>query len=147
MERSIASAVEAAGHRLYLDEDLSKDLGALLRADGLDAFHTRELGRAGATDPQQLAFAVEENRTIITANLVHFRMLHEAWILSAPLQNPTNPRPHPGIVAVPNPNVMSAETMARLLADFVRGGLSSGVENRLLEWRIGHGWRDLTAVG
>jgi hypothetical protein len=104
------------------------------------------MGRAGATDPRQMAFAVQENRTIVTANLVHFRLLHQAWVLSAPLHNPNNPRPHPGILVVPNPNVMPAEVMAQLLEEFVRGDPSGSVENRLLEWRIRHGWRDRSAV-
>jgi len=146
VERPIRSAAARPFPRLYLDEDLTDDLGELLRAEGFDAIHTRDASRKGAIDPRQLAFAVEEHRVVVTANLVHFRMLHEAWLNWAPLQNPDQPRPHPGILAVPNPNVMPAGVMARVIADLAGDDHSKGVENRLLQWRIGLGLRDLSSI-
>lgn len=93
-----------------------------------------------------MAFAVEESRVVVTANPIHFRMRHQAWISWAPRQNPDRPRPHSGILVVTDPNAMAAGITASLLADPVSDGVLGSIENRLLRWRIGHGLRDVSRV-
>jgi predicted nuclease of predicted toxin-antitoxin system len=54
--------------RLYLDEDVSVLIKRLLESRGYDVITTREAGRVGSTDAEQLAFAAEQGRAIVTHN-------------------------------------------------------------------------------
>lgn len=131
--------------RLYLDEDLSNDLGPALRAVGCDAVHTRELGRDGQIDPKQLAFAATQRRTLVTANFGDFRMLYEAWLTWTALDGPGLPT-HPGIVVVPNPNSLLVAPMTRVLDDFAQRTEPFDIEHRLVRWSAKNGWQDFSAV-
>jgi Domain of unknown function (DUF5615) len=132
--------------RFYLDEDLSNDLAPALRALGFDVVHTRQLALTGQIDPRQLAFAVLERRTLVTANLDDFRMLHEAWLVWSAIEYGAAQGSHPGIIVVPNPNVMPASDMADLLDGYAREVAPEQMQNRFLRWRRGIGWEDLSAV-
>ena len=52
--------------RFYLDENMNHDIARALRGRGIDVMTTAEADNIGATDEQQLAFAREENRVIVT---------------------------------------------------------------------------------
>jgi predicted nuclease of predicted toxin-antitoxin system len=52
--------------RLLLDENLSPLQAAALRQDGHDAVSIVEMGLSGAPDPQVRAFAIQENRILVT---------------------------------------------------------------------------------
>ena len=52
--------------RLLLDQGLPRSSAALLRSQGLDTLHVGECGLASATDAEILAWARQENRTIVT---------------------------------------------------------------------------------
>lgn len=54
--------------RLYLDEDVSLVLGAVIRARGYEVLTTRDAGRRSTDDADQLAFAAERGMTILTHN-------------------------------------------------------------------------------
>jgi len=62
--------------RLYLDEHIPLKLAETLRERGHDAVHTYEVGMGGASDEEQIEFAVQEGRTILTYNIKHFAQLH-----------------------------------------------------------------------
>lgn len=64
---------------LYLDEDVSVLVGALLRAHGLDAKTALEAEMLGRSDAEQLAFAVGEGRVMVTHNRCDFEELAEAY--------------------------------------------------------------------
>jgi predicted nuclease of predicted toxin-antitoxin system len=66
--------------KLYLDENLSPRLAEQLRLHGFDVIATHESNRTGTTDASQLAFAANENRTIVTINHRDFAMLHEHYL-------------------------------------------------------------------
>lgn len=131
--------------RFYVDEDLSDELAVALRGRGHDAVHTREAGNKGEIDPKQFWTAVREDRVLLTANAGHFRMLHEAWLVWSGAAGGALP-PHPGIVILPNKSMVTLVTLLEVVEEFARRGEPEAVRNRLLEWRRGTGWRDLSAV-
>jgi hypothetical protein len=74
--------------RLYTNENFPYPVAEELRLLGHDVLTVQEAGNAGQAipDPAVLAFAVSQNRALVTLNRKHFLRLHE-----------DNPR-HPGIV-------------------------------------------------
>jgi hypothetical protein len=58
--------------RLYIDEDITDDLARVLRARGFDALSVYDLDMTGKTDSEQAAFAVEQQRTLLSFNVKHF---------------------------------------------------------------------------
>jgi len=64
---------------LLLDEDVRPILGGILRQRGYDAVHVLDAGRTGQSDAEQLAYAVSQQRTILTHNIRHFRLLNQRY--------------------------------------------------------------------
>ncbi|MEP6515789.1 DUF5615 family PIN-like protein [Microcoleus vaginatus] len=62
--------------RLYADEQFPFPVVALLRNLGHDALTIQEAGNAGDDDPEVLAFAVNNDRPVMTQNRRHFIRLH-----------------------------------------------------------------------
>jgi len=62
--------------RFYADEQYPFPVVELLRSMGHDALTVQEGGNEGMPDEEVLAFAVRENRTILTINRRHFVRLH-----------------------------------------------------------------------
>lgn len=56
------------------------NLGSILRKRGFDVEHAQELGRKGRSDAEQLAYAVEKKRCLITFNVKHFVLLHNEYV-------------------------------------------------------------------
>jgi predicted nuclease of predicted toxin-antitoxin system len=52
--------------KLLLDQNLSAAAAEILRATGVDVFHTREVGLARADDPDILVWCREQERILIT---------------------------------------------------------------------------------
>jgi predicted nuclease of predicted toxin-antitoxin system len=67
---------------LYLDEDVSKKIAAILKNRGFDVSHAVEAGMLSASDEEQLNKAILEKRTFLTHNKKHFRILHERYLTS-----------------------------------------------------------------
>lgn len=76
--------------KFFTDEDVFGPVAAALRRAGVDAISTPEAGRLGASDEEQLEWAVREGRAIISFNVAHFAALHNRWMKDA--------RHHSGIV-------------------------------------------------
>lgn len=76
--------------KLHLNEHLSPRLAQQLRKYGFDVTSTLEVGLVEADDAQQLAFAADSQRAIVTFNHRDFAALHEAYV--------TGHRTHWGIV-------------------------------------------------
>ena len=66
--------------RIYLDEQLDTDITEMLVGYGHDAVHTYDVGNRGAPDSQQLLFAADSQRVIVTLNREDFEELHRWWI-------------------------------------------------------------------
>jgi predicted nuclease of predicted toxin-antitoxin system len=64
---------------LLLDEDVRVTIGAILRQRGYDVIHVLEADRTGKTDPEQLAYAVSQQRAILTHNIRHFILLNKQY--------------------------------------------------------------------
>jgi predicted nuclease of predicted toxin-antitoxin system len=80
--------------KVYLDEDLSPAIAALLRKKGLDATTAYEAGNVQLDDRAQLAHATRDGRAIVPADVVDFvELAHEAVA--------TNTE-HAGIIGVPS---------------------------------------------
>ncbi len=60
---------------LYLDEDVDVVLSHLVRARGFRVMTTQEAGHVGNTDAEQLAFATDQGKTILTHNRIDFEAL------------------------------------------------------------------------
>ena len=76
--------------RVYLDEDVDVLLGRLLVARGFDCLSAFEAENLGWTDVQQLEFAAEQGRILVTHNRVDFENLARVWWNDA--------RDHAGII-------------------------------------------------
>jgi kynurenine formamidase len=75
---------------LYLDEDVDVLVAKLVRARGFDAATTQESDQIGNTDQQQLNYATEHHKTLLTHNRVDFENLARDYVL--------NGRSHHGII-------------------------------------------------
>ena len=66
--------------RLYADEQFPRAVSQLLRNMGHDVLTVQEAGNAniGIPDDQVLAFAISNNRAVVTINRLDFIKLHRA---------------------------------------------------------------------
>ncbi len=64
--------------RLYMDEQFPKVVSQLLREMGHDVLTVQEAGKGnlGIPDEDVLAFAISENRSVVTINRYDFIRLH-----------------------------------------------------------------------
>lgn len=75
---------------LYLDEDVSVVVAAMLRARGFVAATTLETGSLGNTDSAQLEHAIAGEQALLTHNRADFESLAREYLLSG--------REHHGII-------------------------------------------------
>ena len=109
--------------RLYVDEDAGeKTVVHGLRARGVDILTTIEANRCGTTDAEQLAFAIQQGRSIYTFNVGDFAMLH-----CEHLQQGID---HSGIVVVPDQRCSVGEKIRRL-AGFLSKVTAEEMVNRM----------------
>jgi hypothetical protein len=67
---------------LYLDEDIDSLVATLIRNLGFAATTAREEGRLRRTDREQLAFATENGKAILTHNRNHYIALANEYYAS-----------------------------------------------------------------
>jgi acetolactate synthase regulatory subunit len=75
---------------LYFDEDISNEIVENLRQRGFDVLCARDTQRLSLADDAQLAFAVAQERAIVTHNRHDFEKLHKHYL--------ENKLPHWGII-------------------------------------------------
>jgi predicted nuclease of predicted toxin-antitoxin system len=91
--------------RFLTDEDVYSDVAVVLRNQGFDAISTPEAGRLTVDDPEQLEWAANQGRVLMTFNVGDFVALHGEWLRTG--------RHHAGlIVSAQRP---PGETLRRLL--------------------------------
>ncbi len=95
--------------RLYVDEDAEEHAVVQgLRARGVDLLTTSEANRVGATDAEQLAFAVQLRRTLYSFNVGDFARLHRESLRQGIR--------HFGIVVIPDQRYSVGDKIRRLAA-------------------------------
>jgi len=67
-------------HRLYFDEDADARLADSLQQRGYDVETTVDASRLAASDEQQLRYAADQQRVLVTHNIRHFPALHSQWM-------------------------------------------------------------------
>jgi predicted nuclease of predicted toxin-antitoxin system len=80
--------------RFLLDEDLSQRVAEGLRVRGVDTISVHEVGRGNRRipDEQQLVFATDQSRVLVTYNRADFQAL------DAEFRRTGRPHPHAGIL-------------------------------------------------
>jgi predicted nuclease of predicted toxin-antitoxin system len=68
--------------KLYLDEHMHGELARALSQRGFDVATTVQAGGLGASDEEQLALAVSQNRTICTFDRENYARLHNQYLKS-----------------------------------------------------------------
>lgn len=67
--------------KLYLDEDVDISLAQALRQKGINVLTTQEACKKRLSDAEQLEFAVNTKRAILTHNKRDFTLLHKNYML------------------------------------------------------------------
>lgn len=111
--------------KLYLDEDISPKVSAILRKKRIDAVSAHETGMLEASDEQQLSFAADNGRTMVTRNRDDFITLTVQFFEAL--------KPHKGLIIVPHTIPGSefgklASLLAKLSKDYPRGLESYTIE-------------------
>jgi predicted nuclease of predicted toxin-antitoxin system len=65
--------------KLYLDEDVDVLLANLVRARGFEVITTVEASQRGKTDVEQMAFAVSQQRALLTHNRADFEQIAQEY--------------------------------------------------------------------
>jgi predicted nuclease of predicted toxin-antitoxin system len=105
---------------IYLDEDVSVLIADLLRSRGFVATTTLEAGNLGCSDNQQLEYATDQRKTLLTHNRADFERLAQKYFAAG--------RPHCGVViAVRRP---PNEIAGRLLT-ILNSVTSDEIENQI----------------
>ena len=113
--------------KLYLDEDVHPGLAPVLRERGYDVVSAREVERLRFSDAQQLAFAIHQQRTILTYNTQDYVPLHVEYIMAS--------RKHYGIVVSPQLSFSNTlHRVIRLLSNLTAEDMVNQLEY-LSNWR------------
>jgi predicted nuclease of predicted toxin-antitoxin system len=91
---------------LFIDEDVHEGLAAALRRKGIDAVNAHECGRKEAKDAEQLAFAISQQRALLTFNVTDFEVLADEYFWQG--------KQHYGIIVSPQRSLR--ETLRRLVS-------------------------------
>ncbi len=65
--------------KLYLNENLSWKVAHALRKSGFDVVSSHDTGLNTTDDETQMAFAIKEDRAIVTNNFADFRRLNDEY--------------------------------------------------------------------
>ena len=106
---------------LYLDEDVSVKIAANLKNRGFDVLHAVEAGMQSSSDEEQLNKAIRDQRTFVTHNKKHFRILHERYLTSG--------KKHFGIIIASRKRNPS-ETIKKLL-NIIQNFSPEEIENQI----------------
>lgn len=109
--------------RLYVDEDAEETAVVRgLRSRGVDVVTAADVNLHGVEDAEQLAFAVNQSRTIYTLNVGDFARLHYIYLRSG--------KSHSGIIVIPERRYSIGEKIRRI-AELVARVSSEEIINRM----------------
>ena len=126
--------------RIYLDENVSPVLATFLRLLGYDVVPTAELGNNGATDVAQLLTAVRLDRVMVSHDLGHVGLVHEAWHAYARRWGVAPAPSHPWLLVIPDSRILSNLDAAQEIHQRIG---ATADEGRLRSWRRPDGWREV----
>jgi len=108
--------------RLYADEQFPRKVSELLRTMGHDVLTVQEAGNAnlGIPDEEVLAFAIFDNRAVITLNRQDFSRLHRANSQHWGIIVCTNDTDRPRMVTRINEAIATQESLQGKLIRVVR---------------------------
>ncbi len=107
--------------KLYLDEDISHSVAVVLRSRGFDVQSAHEAGMRGKTDKEQINYAIDHKRTLLTFNAKHFSPLVEKLYKEK--------RDHFGIVISKQVNLSE---MVRLIVNMLKRYNIDDLKNSLM---------------
>ena len=112
--------------KLYLDEDISPKVSAILRKKGVDAASAHDSDMLQASDAEQLAFAAAEGRVMVTRNRDDY--------ITLTVQFFDDLKPHEGLIIIPHtiPGFEFSK-LASLLAKFAKEN-PKGLESYTIEF-------------
>jgi predicted nuclease of predicted toxin-antitoxin system len=108
--------------RLYADEQFPRDVSEQLRTMGYDVLTVQEAGNAnlGIPDEEVLAFAVRNNRIVITLNRHDFIRLHRINPDNSRIIVCTNDTNRPRMATRINEAITAEESLASKLIRVIR---------------------------
>ncbi len=65
--------------KFYLDEHVHRAVSKGLQQRGIDVLTAQDAGRRGLSDDEQLAFALQDGRVLVTLDSDYVRLLLTAW--------------------------------------------------------------------
>lgn len=107
--------------KLFLDEDVHFGLATILQKRGFDVVHAQALDRKGRSDVEQLNYANEKERCVMTFNVKDYVLLHNEYVLQA--------KEHWGIIV--SKQLPVGEALRRIL-NLLQGHSQKTMKNRLL---------------
>jgi hypothetical protein len=121
---------------LHLDNDVASELRVLLQLQGHDVTAAEPAGLAYAGDEEQLLFAAQEHRILITHNTEDFVLLHRAWLRWAGAWQIQ--QRHAGILVVAQVKPRERPILAQAITALLSG--SAPRSNQLWQWTPRKGW-------
>jgi predicted nuclease of predicted toxin-antitoxin system len=115
--------------RFYTDSHIAQAVAIQLRARGIDVVRCQDVGLDDASDPEHLAYAINEARALITKD-DDFLVLHRSYL--------DNQQTHFGIFYCPDRNSSAIGRIVKTCAeyfDLIDGGagtLEDDIQNRVI---------------
>ena len=107
--------------KLLLDEDVHAALSDILQKRGFDVVHAQQADKKGISDIELLAFAVQQQRCIMSFNVRDYVLLHNEYVRQE--------KEHWGVIV--SKQLPIGETLRRVLIVLQRYSKKS-IKNRLL---------------
>lgn len=111
--------------KLYLDEDITaaSHLAATLRQRGFDVVSTIEVGNRSADDRSQFAYAIAQQRVLLTFNIRDFVPLAQAFYADG--------QEFPGLVVSPHLQGHRFESLLKLVLNLLDQADAASMRNTI----------------
>ena len=106
---------------IYLDENVHVLIAKIIQSHGFKAVTTQDVGRKGASDPDQLEYATEQGYAILTHDRTDFEELAAEYFTSG--------KNHCGIVVLAD---NSPHEIARRLLNILNNFTADEIENQIV---------------
>ena len=107
--------------KLLLDEDVHSTLSSILRKRGFDVLHVQEVEGKGKSDAEQLTYACQQQRCLMSFNVKDFVLLHNQYAKEE--------KEHWGIIV--SKQLPIGETLRRVLSVLQKNSQTL-IKNRIL---------------